>query len=242
MSTESGPASPRGAFPPTQWTLIIEAAHAEDPDAVRRALENFCLQYVEAIRIFLMRRGCSQVDAEDLTQEFLYSDVLKDWDQADTIIHRARRQSGHRFRSFLSSALIFFLTDRHRATNAAKRGGGRVVSLDEVVETGVQVGQEPAAEWARQFDLDYARAILRRATQSLRHCDQNLALLTRSKTQSEVATELGMTENAVKQMHHQFRQRLGAAIRAEVERTVGPDPGELEGELRYLLSLFGDLS
>jgi len=51
-----------------------------------------------------------------------------------------------------------------------------------------------------------------------------------------------MTENSVKQMHHQFRQRLGAAIRAEAERTVGPNPSEVDEEIRYLMSLFEELT
>jgi len=242
MSTEPGQVPSGSGFPATQWTQIIEAVHGVDPDVVRRALEAFCLEYAGAIQGFLIRRGCSEADAKDWTQEFLYAHVLRDWDNADTIVHRARRQSGHRFRSFLSSALIYFLTDRQRAANAAKRGGGRLSSLDEAVEGGLQVGDESHREWSRQFDLGYARTILERVTQSLRHCEQNLALLTRRTTQAEVAAELGMTENAVKQMHHQFRQRLGLAIRAEVERTVGPDPAQVDEEIRYLMSLFGELA
>ena len=148
----------------------------------------------------------------------------------------------NRFRIFLGTALANFHIDWRRAAIAEKRGGGKVISLNELVESGVQVTDPTPVGWERQFDLGYARTLLQRTTQSLRHCSQNIALLTRRKTQAEVAVELGITENAVKQMHHQFRRRFGESIRAEVERTVGPDPAVVDEEIRYLMSLFGVLT
>lgn len=241
MSSDQAPAPGGAGYRTTLWTQVIEAARNPDPGAARQALEDFCLGYHDAIRGFLIRKGCSEADGQDLAQEFLYGHVIKDWDEADTIVHRARRESGNRFRSFLSTALIHFLTDRHRARGAEKRGGDKEVSLDQAIDEGAPIEEQPRGDWERQFDRGYARTLLERATQSLRHAEQNLALLTRRKTQAEVAAELGMTENAVKQMHHQFRHRLGAAIRAEVERTVGPDPAEVEAEIRYLMSVFDEL-
>ena len=49
---------------------------------------------------------------------------------------------------------------------------------------------------------------------------------------------LGMTESAVKVAVHRLRKRFGLLLREEVERTVG-DPGETEGELRFLLAALG---
>ena len=54
--------------------------------------------------------------------------------------------------------------------------------------------------------------------------------------QAEIATELGMTENAVKQAFHRFRQRYRMLLREEVAHTVLA-PGDVEDELRHLISV-----
>jgi RNA polymerase sigma-70 factor (ECF subfamily) len=55
-------------------------------------------------------------------------------------------------------------------------------------------------------------------------------------TQAEIATELGMTENAVKQAFHRFRQRYRVLLREDIAHTVA-QPGDVEGELRHLVSV-----
>lgn len=243
MSSPNDPGpSRKGYFPNTQWTQIIRPAQGDDPRAALVALQAFCEEYRGAIRSFFRGLGLTEADAEDLTQAFLHDHVVSGWENGETLVHRARREPGRRFRAFLCSALRHFLTDWQRANRAQKRGGDRVISLDGLLEEGAQVGESPGSGWERRFDLDYARAMLRRVTEALRHSEQNLAMLTRGKSQAQVAEELGMTENSVKQMHHQFRRRFALLLRAEVERTVGPEPGEVEDELRYLMSLFGDLT
>jgi RNA polymerase sigma-70 factor (ECF subfamily) len=54
--------------------------------------------------------------------------------------------------------------------------------------------------------------------------------------QAEIATELGMTENAVKQAFHRFRQRYRMLLREEIAHTVIA-PGDVEDELRHLVSV-----
>jgi RNA polymerase sigma-70 factor (ECF subfamily) len=54
--------------------------------------------------------------------------------------------------------------------------------------------------------------------------------------QAEIATELGMTENAVKQAFHRFRQRYRLLLREEIAQTVIA-PGDVEDELRHLISV-----
>jgi RNA polymerase sigma-70 factor (ECF subfamily) len=55
-------------------------------------------------------------------------------------------------------------------------------------------------------------------------------------TQAEIATELGMTENAVKQAFHRLRQRYRVLLREEIAHTVA-QPGDIEDELRHLVSV-----
>ena len=56
------------------------------------------------------------------------------------------------------------------------------------------------------------------------------------RTQAEIATELGMTENAVKQAFHRFRQRYRLLLREEIAHTVA-QAGDVEDELRHLVSV-----
>ena len=56
------------------------------------------------------------------------------------------------------------------------------------------------------------------------------------RTQAEIAKELGMTENSLKQAFHRFRQRYRLLLREEIAHTVA-QPGDVEGELRHLVSV-----
>ncbi|MFT5108808.1 MAG: hypothetical protein ACI9UA_004452, partial [Pseudoalteromonas tetraodonis] len=55
---------------------------------------------------------------------------------------------------------------------------------------------------------------------------------------AEVAAELGTTGSALKTSIHRLRRRYGEIFREEVAHTVA-DESEVEGEIRYLLSMLG---
>jgi hypothetical protein len=55
-------------------------------------------------------------------------------------------------------------------------------------------------------------------------------------SQAQIASELGMTENAVKQAYHRFRQRYRELLREEIAHTVAV-PGDIEDELRHLIAV-----
>jgi RNA polymerase sigma-70 factor (ECF subfamily) len=54
--------------------------------------------------------------------------------------------------------------------------------------------------------------------------------------QAEIGVDLGMTENAVKQAFHRFRQRYRVLLREEIAHTVTA-PGDVEDELHHLVSV-----
>jgi RNA polymerase sigma-70 factor (ECF subfamily) len=56
------------------------------------------------------------------------------------------------------------------------------------------------------------------------------------RLQADVATELGMTENAVKQAFHRLRQRYRELLQDEIAQTVAV-PGDVEDELRHFISV-----
>src|SRR4029453_8198982 len=55
-------------------------------------------------------------------------------------------------------------------------------------------------------------------------------------SKAEIAAELGMTENAVKQAFHRLRQRYRVLLREEIAHTVA-QPGDVEDEMRHLVSV-----
>jgi RNA polymerase sigma-70 factor (ECF subfamily) len=57
-----------------------------------------------------------------------------------------------------------------------------------------------------------------------------------SPSQAEIATELRMTENAVRQAFHRFRQRYQSLLREEIAHTVAT-PVDIEDELRHLIAV-----
>jgi len=107
-----------GSFPTTQWTQIIAVMQDGTEAAAWHALSNFCEQYRPAIQSFFVRRGCTQENAMDYTQEFFLSRILVPWDARNSFLHQARRSEHGRFRSFLCWMLWHFLRDQ------LKKGGG----------------------------------------------------------------------------------------------------------------------
>src|SRR5215203_1803710 len=90
-----------GAFPATQWSVVIHASKGSESQA-RAALESLCRQYWYPLYAFVRRQGRAHHEAEDCTQEFL-ARLL-----ATGGVARARPERG-RFRNFLLGALRNFL-------------------------------------------------------------------------------------------------------------------------------------
>ena len=55
-------------------------------------------------------------------------------------------------------------------------------------------------------------------------------------SQADIAAQLGMTENAVSQAYHRFRQSYQSLLREEIAHTVAT-PGDIESELRHLIAV-----
>ena len=57
-----------------------------------------------------------------------------------------------------------------------------------------------------------------------------------SPSQADIAGQLGMTANSVRQAFHRFRQRYQSLLREEISNTVAT-PGDIEDELRHLIAV-----
>jgi len=230
------------AFTTTHWSVVLEA-QGETP-AAQRALEILCRTYWRPLYGFVRRHGLGREEAQDLVQEFFAR--LLEHRNLDTV----RREKG-RLRSYLLVSLKRFLaTERHRASGVKRYESGPHIPLDELRESEV-ADFELTETWSadRLYERHWALAVLEQVLGRLESEYQaagNAVLFDRLKeflvgepglrTQAEIATELGMTENAVKQAFHRFRQRYRLLLREEIAHTV-TQAGDVEGELRHLVSV-----
>ncbi len=239
-----GPSTQNGAiaFATTHWSVVLEAQR-ESP-AAQKALEILCRTYWRPLYGFVRRQGLIREEAQDLIQEFFAR--LLEHRNLDTV----RREKG-RLRSYLLVSLKRFLaSERHRARGVKRYESGPHVTLDELVESEVtefELAETLSADrlYERRWALAVLQQVLTRLESEYRAAN-NAALFDRLKefligersrpTQAEIATELGMTENAVKQAFHRFRQRYRVLLREEIAHTVIA-PADVEDELRHLVSV-----
>jgi len=125
--TEGKPASAVTAqpavFATTHWSVVLAAGEADTPQS-SAALEKLCRTYWYPLYAHIRRRGYSEEEAKDLTQE-LFERLLERQFLCGLL------REGGRFRSFLLTALDRFLVEHWQRSRAQKRGGGQpIVSID----------------------------------------------------------------------------------------------------------------
>ena len=230
------------AFTTTHWSVVL-TAQGESP-AAQEALEKLCRTYWRPIYSFLRRQGIGPTDAEDLTQGF-FASLLEHRN-----LNAVRKEQG-RLRSYLLGALKYFLSDERRRGMAIKRGKGqRLIPLEEL-RADEGVGVEPAEPVTAEliYERRWASTVLETVLNLLKDEYQragNAALFDSLKQllpgepdappQKHIASQLSMTENAVRQAFHRFRQRYQSLLREQIAQTVAT-PGDIEDELRHLIAV-----
>lgn len=228
-----------GCFPVTQWTLLIDVIQGEQKTASLEALSRFCDAYRPAIYQFFRRRGCSHEEAEDHTQSFFASRIIEKWDQRDGFLHKARRSSQHRFRSFLAHVLWRFLQDRAKARTSQKAGGSHPhIPLAEPGMPGEPVDEQAHDPFGRDFDRAFALAIIQKAAARSKHAECLIAHLKGEISQREAAERMEVSEGAFKKAFFDFRNRLARDLWDEVRLVAGPEDRDVREEIKYLMSLF----
>ncbi len=232
--------SSRAAFPITAWTHVL-AVQSDAPEAAA-GLEEICKAYWPAIYTYLRALGCEREEARDHTQDFLSAFIH------DGSLHKVAPERG-RLRSYMMQAVRNHLSNARRDAQRMKRGGGQmIISMDDVETFDVPSQPEVADAW---FDRRWAWSVLRRAMDRMqaRFAERGRGALFEAlkpglanpemlKPYSEIGASLGMTEGNVKIEMHRARKRLADELRAEVASTLDVG-GDVEGELRYLLSALG---
>lgn len=244
LTTTDGTTHRGAAFTTTRWSVVLEA---QGPTLqAQAALEKLCSTYWRPIYGFVRRQGVGSEEAEDLTQGFFA--LLLERRDFDSV----RKEKG-RLRSYLLTSLKHFLTNKRNHTMAIKRGAGqRLIPLEDLHEresVGFELTNTLTAE--QIYERGWALALLDQVLTRLGdeyHAngpasaglfDKLQKLLTDESdrpSQAEIAGELGMTENAVKQAFHRLRQRYREFLREEIAHTVLL-PGDIEDELRHLIAV-----
>jgi len=235
----------RESFETTHWSIVLAAGEhgTRDSAPASAALEELCRRYWLPLYAYARRRGHAEADAQDLVQGF-FARILTRRDLA-----AVRREKG-RFRSYLLTAFKHHLANDAEHANAQKRGGGHVpIALHELFRTVPEIAL-PVDERSpdRVFDQQWALALLRRVLAQLREdesqegrgrvFDHLQGFLTgggAAHSQEAIATELGMSEGAVKQAVFRLRQRYQKRLREEVAQTVAT-VADVEDELRQLVA------
>ncbi len=232
-----------GDFTTTQWSRVQQAREGSDTEA-RRALEELCQTYWHPLYAFVRRQGYSPDEAQDLTQayftELLEKDVLQVVDP-----------SAGRFRSFLLASLKNFLSHERDRERALKRGGGALTFSLEA-DTAEAVIDDPATDQLtpeQAYERQWALTVLERSLARLhRTADESGATDQFARLKPyltggdatvpyrEVASQLGMTEGAVKTAVYRLRKSFGGMLRAEIAETVA-DPAHVDDEIRHLLTV-----
>jgi RNA polymerase sigma-70 factor (ECF subfamily) len=230
------------AFTTTHWSVVL-TAQGRSP-AADEALEKLCRTYWWPLYGFVRRNGYRPEEAQDLTQGFFA--LLLERRDLDVV-----RQEKGRLRSYLLVSLKNFLAKARRRELAVKRGEGRaLVPLDELLAR-ERADLEPADSltpdriYERRWALTLLEQVLTRLESEYRSAG-NAKLFDRLKeflsdepgrrSQADIAAELGMTENALKQAFHRLRQRYRQLLHDEIAQTVAV-PGDVEDELRHFISI-----
>ena len=209
-------------------------------------MASLCEAYWSPVYTFIRRRGHDADQAADLTQSFfahlLEKHVL---DAVDPALGR--------FRAFLLASVKHFMANEWDRESAKKRGGGwaRVPYDPPELERRYTAVRSHELDPEQVFERQWAATLLDRALERVRR-EQDVGGRAREfaalspfltsdgggeRPYREVARDLGTTDAAVRTAVHRLRQRLGAALRAEVSDTV-TDPGSAELELRHLLARY----
>jgi RNA polymerase sigma factor (sigma-70 family) len=222
-------------FPSTIWTDIASATLHGDTSAAR-ALGDFYERYREPVRRFILRKGFSESDADDLTHEF-FLELMR-----DSALKKADRTRG-KFRSFLLGAAVRFLHDQIAHRNALKRGAGiEPAAIEDHAEDAALLTRIDEAQFDRLWALSLVESAFRKLEIEFveRRRARFFAVLKRflpggghPGSYEETAAELGISESSAKVEVHRLRCRFRELLRSDVLTTVAR-PHEVQEEMRYL--------
>lgn len=210
-------------------------------------LERLIASYWKPIHFLVRRSEADPEAAKDLTQGFFAAFLERDF------LRYVDRSRG-KFRIFMRVALDHYLADERDRSRAHKRGGGALqVNLDfDEAELELQ-GEPTSIDPERMFARQWARAVIKRAQDTLREQERAAGRLaefevlgsriteaeTEGTTYRQLAARLGLSETDVNNRLHRLRKLYRAALWNELRATTKSDV-EAQEELRALFSAVGE--
>lgn len=220
----------------TRWSLVLRACtgSVEAAEAVART-------YWPVVYAFLLRKGLSPEDAQDLTQE-TFGRLLKDGRLAEV------SPSKGRFRSFLYACAAHEALHFHERNRAEKRGANQVCRLEmaDAEEHGLLISAtDPPDE--RSFDRAWSKLIVGRALAKLgseygrigkEEIFKVLVPLLSGGTERgdvrSISERLGISEGNARITWMRFKGSFIKHVRDQVAETIA-DESEVDAELRHLM-------
>ncbi len=230
-----------GGFDKTHWTVILTVGDPQAP-GYREACDQFCRTYWRPVYWYVLKKGRTREEAEDLTQEFFA------WLLEERVLDAVTRE-GAKFRSYLVTVLKNFLANRLQKGPAKKRGGGAVhIPFDEITEAHCQKELADPETPESIFVRKWAQAVLDAVLHHLRaefeaegkqeHFECLKGRLSGSLKEvsyADASRILGMKIEAVREAAHRLRQRFKELLRREVA-TPGISAEAIDEEIRYLMA------
>ncbi|MDB6052486.1 MAG: hypothetical protein JWN25_9, partial [Verrucomicrobiales bacterium] len=228
------------SFPLTRWSLVLAATRENNPDSAA-ALESLCRCYWNPLYAYVLRRGQSPHDAQDITQEFFCRLLEKRW------LESADREKG-KLRTFLIIALKKFMSNEWRRASAQRRGGGvKPVSFDhETMEKIHAVAASSQDDGDRSYDKDWAMTLLDLTVKRLRDefslaqklndfeiLKDSLSATNGNIDYTEISRRLGASEGGTRVAVHRLRKRFREIYREEISQTLS-EGEDIESEMRFL--------
>ncbi|MES2593957.1 MAG: sigma-70 family RNA polymerase sigma factor [Verrucomicrobiota bacterium] len=228
----------------TRWSVVVALRDGGDAVQGRLALEELCRIYWRPLYSYARYQSISPADAEDLTQSFLGFVLEKD-------LFSAADAGLGRMRNYLLTAFGRHIKHWQRQANALKRGGGReVLSIEaSMAEDEIAIHpvdhRTPEANYQRLCALRIIEASveqLAREQEAAGKGPQFQLLRTRldpsqpgSGNDAELARQLGMSHDAVRQSISRLRKRFREVMKEIVASTLSaPTEDSVNEELAAL--------
>jgi len=247
-SNETAMGGAKGSFETTRWTQI-QKAKILDQERRQASVNNLLQRYWKPVYCCVIRKGYSNEDAKDITQNFFCEIVL-----GRDLIQQADQAKG-RFRTFLLTALNRYVTSLYRKETAQKRRPLEgLVQLEHLEASSMQLGDSSELCPEQAFHYTWATTLLDEVIAEVKNqcfskgeatywevfratvLAPNL-YNTKAPFMAELCAKYSIeSEKKASNMAQTVKKRWRKAFWNHVRRHVGSD-SEVEDEIRDLIEI-----
>ena len=243
IKTKNSPG--RDFFPPTRWSLIVNAGNSQSPRA-ESSLNELCGRYWFPLYVYARHVGAAHADAQDLVQSF-YCDFLK-----KNYLRNLDSRKG-RFRAFLLKCFQNHARNEWKRACRQKRGGGAEhLPIDSATtvaryQSQLLVYGTPECMFDRAWGFTLLEQVLEELGQEMRTDGKGelfsvlrpgLTVHGDAVDYASAAAHFNKTEEAIRKAAERMRKRYGELLHREILKYC--NPAEVEHEIVSLLNAFSD--